>query len=466
MKRQRKALAAIVCIAMILGALAGCTQSPSATASPAPAAATAPAESTAPEEILSPPPTMAPAKIVFWSPMYDQSSSTDIARSEWYISKSIQRFEDANPGLTVEYVPQPYENMVTLYKTASLAGNGPDLYMSSVGYQTYPNNEFFEPLNDYFTAAELDQLTGMQYCYKNFDSNQMLYGIPIYQNMILVYYNIKLFAQAGFSADTQFKDKDELFEACQKLLDTGILPFAIGDNNGYTSDWGPETWVLSQLGPQFTIDAIMNKTNYSCPELINSFKAWNELYEKGYCNKDAASLSPGDADTMFLAEKSAMVIDGSWGYVSYSKAMGDNLGIMLFPSYNASDPYADCLIGSPDACICLSNYSKNKQQAVMFIKHLVSKDEQMQYSKDRGYFPNITNVDVSELTGTDANFQKMLGYLNTGKVYFYMFDLQAKEITDFYLRLCPLVLSGKMTAEDFAKQIDDKKATVKSVFSD
>lgn len=444
MKNLSRLMAAVMCTVLILTPISGFSEVVSPTTA---------------EQALE------PAKIVLWSSAYDQSSQTDLTRDEWYITKAIQRFEEKYPGISVEYVPQPYDNIVTLYKTASLASNGPDLVMSSVGYQTYPNSEFFEPLNEYFTADELDQLTGTQYCYKSFDESQMLYGIPIYQNMILLYYSKSLFAKAGLPEDAQFSSKEELFAACQKLKDVGIQPISIGDSNGYTSDWGPETWVLSQLGPQFTIDTIMNTADYSCPEFINAFKGWNELYSNGYCNKDVASLSPGDANTVFLAGKAAMVIDGSWDYVSISTALGSDLGIMRFPSYTTTDPYVDCLIGSPDGCICLSEYSKCKQQAVLFIKHLISSEEQLEYSKGTGFFPNLKNIDIASLTDTDANFQKMLSYLNTGKVYYYMFDLQAKEICDFYLRLCPLVLSGKMTAEDFAKQIDDKKATVKSVFS-
>jgi ABC-type glycerol-3-phosphate transport system substrate-binding protein len=404
--------------------------------------------------------------VVLWSPMYDESATTDITRDQWYISQSIRRFEEKNPAIAVEYVPQPWDTIPTLYKTASLAGNGPDLYMTSIGSQIYPNMEFFEPLNGYFSKDELEKLTGTQYCYKNFDFSKMLYAIPIYQNMIFLYYNKDLFGEAGLPRDVQFKDKGELFAACQKLKDAGIQPFTIGDKEGFVSDWGPEHWVLSRLGPQFTIDALTSKAKFANPDFINAFKAWQELYEKGYCNRDAASLGYQETTQYFLNGRAAMYIEGNWSYVPISTAMKSALGIMHFPSYTSADPYLGCVIGSPDAGIAVSNYSKSKQQAVLFIKHLVSADEQLKSGEVRGTLANLRGLDESQIPNLDENYKKMIGYVREGKVFYYMFDLQAKEVVDLYLRLCPLVLSGKMTVEDFAKQIDDKKASIKSIFAD
>ena len=73
---------------------------------------------------------------------------------DFYISQAIARFQEANPGVTVEMeTMQSGTDSFTKFRTASVAQNGPDVMGMWSGSYMLGVVDFLEPLNDYFTAG-------------------------------------------------------------------------------------------------------------------------------------------------------------------------------------------------------------------------------------------------------------------------------------------------------------------------
>ena len=103
------------------------------------------------------------AAITFWNPgLFPMVDPIDKAKrpEDFYISQAIARFQDANPGVTVQMETLPDgTDSFTKFRTASVAQNGPDVMGMWSGSYMLGVQDFLEPLNEYFTAEERKRIT-------------------------------------------------------------------------------------------------------------------------------------------------------------------------------------------------------------------------------------------------------------------------------------------------------------------
>jgi raffinose/stachyose/melibiose transport system substrate-binding protein len=103
------------------------------------------------------------ATITFWNTTFPMEDPIDKAKwpEDFYISQAIARFQEANPGVTVQMETIPGgSDMFTKYRTASVAQNGPDVMGMWSGSYMLSVQDFLEPLNEYFTPEERERITG------------------------------------------------------------------------------------------------------------------------------------------------------------------------------------------------------------------------------------------------------------------------------------------------------------------
>src|SRR4030042_6860332 len=68
-------------------------------------------------------------------------------QDQWYVSQSFRRFDQANPGVSIELVVPPEQaGAHTNFKTARLAGNAPDVAHLWSGQPTFALQDAILPL--------------------------------------------------------------------------------------------------------------------------------------------------------------------------------------------------------------------------------------------------------------------------------------------------------------------------------
>src|SRR3954451_158002 len=92
-------------------------------------------------------------KLVVW----DWKSSDATAAS--YVQKAKADFAKKHPGVTVEFVAQPFDQYYTLLGTAIQSGKGPDVILFNGGGQIRDRADALAPLDDY-VAEDKQRLAG------------------------------------------------------------------------------------------------------------------------------------------------------------------------------------------------------------------------------------------------------------------------------------------------------------------
>jgi ABC-type glycerol-3-phosphate transport system substrate-binding protein len=403
-------------------------------------------------------------KLVFWNLYYNTQNETDKnkTKDELFVNKAAKRFEDENPGLTVEILTPPMDNYFNMLKAACVAKNGPDVAMNWTGGPLMDYAQFVIPLNDYYTEEEISQLIGWEMCRKDFKPDGDIIAVPVGMNggLITVYYNKALFRQAGIDPECTATTWDELLALCADLKKEGVTPFILGEKEGWNT-----AWALSQLWTDLAgTDHIISVRNGNMKFVENNafkeaFLTWKKLYDLGYTNVDVVSTAQADGQGRFLAGEGAMEI--GWAFLAKDvyNALGEDAGTFPFPHVSADSPYANTYIGGyAGYCFTVTNFSSIPDESVKFIKFMTS-------SEIADWFVEETQFDFSNnVNSKDPDFEDnpimdwMWNYMKTtdNKPAPCWDNILQGDLAQEIYNMSGAVFGGKMDIDEALKRFDEK----------
>ncbi len=358
-------LASLVGVVAIVAAACGgnaASASPSAPASQ-PAAPSASASS-APSTPASPSaaPTLS-GTITVWE-AYGASGSAE----KDAFDTMVAAVKTANPGLTVNVLDVPFNDLFNKFATAAAAGGGPDLYIApndSIGSQAragllkdltpIQGTLMADPYNISQVAITADTVDGK------------LYGIPESMKAVALFYRTDMLPTAPkTTAD---------WLTATKTTKLGLVYGANGGGAYY--QWG----FYGAFGGKILDDsgkcaATANTGVADSLKFLTDFKAaGGVLYQ-----------NDTDAKTDFLAGKIAGFIDGPWQTGDLQKALGSKLAVAPGPSGSggAFQPMA-----APDS-FYINDASANADLATNFALAMLSQEQT--FMDKAGHIPANTKL--------------------------------------------------------------------------
>ena len=204
--------------------------------------------------------------------------------------------------------------------------------------------------------------------------NGKLYGVPDQLTCVCLFYNKKLFREAGLDPNKPPATWAEFLEYAQKLTDPskGIYGFAMRNTLWWTLPF------FYSFGANFIED---NTCVLNSPEAVAALQFKVDLYRKYKVEPGAWKSGAIDPDMGFQNEKYAMVLNGPWK-IKLLKAIGIDFGVAPIP---AGKKGGYTTIGGTNFVIFRG--TKHKDEAVEFIKFIVSKESQIIWANELGQVP-------------------------------------------------------------------------------
>ncbi|WP_195543270.1 ABC transporter substrate-binding protein [Massiliimalia timonensis] len=406
----------------------------------------------------------AKTKLVFWNGSYKTVDDTGVIATEDLIfNKTIEEFEKAN-NCEIEVVDQTADNLYTLFRSAGVAKNGPDIAFLWAGGYTNDYRDFIEPLDSYFTEEELAEFPNLDLCRAEFKPDGALLGIPTDVTTVNLFYNKDAFEKAGLPRDAHFETIDELKDACAKLSDAGITPFAMIDGNGYASAWNVGAAAATLYGPEGIFDLLPGNEDLSGEKFTKAVTEWvefgKEIVENGWANEDWLTTTAEDVFMPLYTGESAMRFGGSWDCGNLYNELGDSVGTMALPCYNTSDEYAEYIVGQIANNLVVTNYSKNKQLAVDFIKACTTEDFYLQRYEQEGQLPGKVNIDMSAVDGVNPLLADCYALFSENKNVIGYDSITSADAGAESYRQIPQMIAGKISIEEGLKLIQEKNVAV------
>ncbi len=161
--------------------------------------------------------------ITLWTLNFDNNAANTA------LKKAASDFEAANPGTHVEIVQRAVDEHKTALRVAAGSDKGPDIYFSWAGLGLggeYVKAGLSLPLDKYYAEYKwTDELLPSAAAFAGLYPGGK-HGVPFTFKGEAVYYNKKLFEQAGITEEP--KTYDELLAAAEKLKVAGIPAFTFG----------------------------------------------------------------------------------------------------------------------------------------------------------------------------------------------------------------------------------------------
>ncbi|MCL1869412.1 MAG: extracellular solute-binding protein [Promicromonosporaceae bacterium] len=325
-------------------------------------------------------------------------------------NKAIDIFKEKHPGVTVKVEHQTFEAIQKNAKIVLTGKDVPDVMEYNKGNATagqLASQGLLTPLTDVATSKGWDKkIVGSLQTTAKYDDKGLMgsgewYGVPNYGEFVDVYYNKKMFADAGVQVPTtlaQFEDVMKTFK------DKGVTPLATAGSEYPLGQLWYEL-VLNNADRSFVdnYQLFKNDVDFHGPEMTKATETLNQWVKDGYVSKDAAGLKAEDMGVSFINGTAPMMVSGSWWFGRLQTEMKDDWGQFLFPG-NKLQP------GSSGNIWVVPAHANSKSLAEDFIDITLSPEVQ-QVLADNGGLPvagdvsKITDPQTKELT---QNFQNIL----------------------------------------------------------
>jgi multiple sugar transport system substrate-binding protein len=369
-----------------------------------------------------------PGRLVVW----DWKSGDATASS--YVKKAKADFAKRHPGVTVEFVAQPFEQYYTLLGAAIQAGKGPDVMLFNGGGQIRDRADSLLPLDEYVRDDE-KRLAG----WEAFTKDGKTYAAPVTLQGHPIYYNKSLYRKAGLDPEQPATSWDEFVADCRTITEaTGARCLLSGLGSGVLSPTEYDDWIAG-------------RRDWSSPAVKRVFSLWKEADDKGLNNDGVNSTAMfNDAFAAFQSTKAAHVIGlmsdiGHWkDFAEFLDA--DDVGVMKPPAVAAgatpSLPY-DGGIG-----YAVAKWTKDPEVAADLVRSLTSTDALKSFYADAGAVAADRTVDVS---GGGPAVATIVSEIDRGKPALHV-ALSSKTV-DLMGRLSQQLLSGSVTVDAAVKQL-------------
>jgi raffinose/stachyose/melibiose transport system substrate-binding protein len=236
-------------------------------------------------------------------------------------------YEEANPGVTVEFVPFVATEYNNILATGLTGEGGPDVVQLRAygGVQPLIEAGQLMPLDDVaslenFTDALLKGATGLQ--------DGSVYGVPFGVQALGAFYNVGIFNELGLEEPETW---DDFIAALDAIAEAGYIPLG---------NPALDTWMLPILhdavaasrygGPEFQAAVLAGETDFNDEAYVASIQVLADL--QSYMPPDVVGVNYNDARTLFISEMSPIFIGGSFEIGFWqSEAPDMEIGMFMVP---------------------------------------------------------------------------------------------------------------------------------------
>ncbi|MDD2716808.1 MAG: ABC transporter substrate-binding protein [Candidatus Wallbacteria bacterium] len=300
------------------------------------------------------------------------------------IDKLIAEYEAQNPGVKIVFNTLSYDTYVSKLVASIAAGEGPDIINihNSWAYQ-YVKSGLLTPVPpEIMTTADIERdFFPLLSSFKKYDS---YYGLAIGASNLALYYNTKLFREAGLDPDRPPQTWEEMMESAAKITrhdEHGRLQVAgaaIGQPQGQA--WN---YLTDCLIPQNDCGSLDSDENHVLWDSRSGYEAME--YMMGFCKNNYYSymfLPPYEA---FRLGRAGMLIDGSWAISQLKRDTPPDFEYRIapIPHHKKQVVYGTYWAN----CVTKKATGRARLEAWKFVKFITSKETMLKWVDWVGELP-------------------------------------------------------------------------------
>ncbi|WP_431985870.1 extracellular solute-binding protein [Streptomyces griseoflavus] len=305
-----------------------------------------------------------------------------------YWEDLAERFEKANPKIKVDVQVVNWNDIDTQVKTMIQSGNMPDVLQTG-GYADKVADDLLYKAEDVLSPATRDNLVDTFARAGEVDGVQ--YGIPFVSSARALFYNKKIFADAGVTEPP--KSWDDIKSAAERIRESApdVIPYAL--------PLGPEEaqgesliWELGNGGGYTDADGKYTLDSYANVETFEWLRA--NLVEPGLTYGNPAATDRKTAFADFAAGKAGM-LNGHPSLIQMSKDGNVDYGVAPIPGKDAA---LDSTLGVADWMMAFKDRG-HQEEIRKFLDFAYSKENTLKFDEMYNLMP-VTEDTLREMTSS------------------------------------------------------------------
>jgi raffinose/stachyose/melibiose transport system substrate-binding protein len=306
----------------------------------------------------------------------------------------IAKFESENPGVKVKLDVIPSENVRTVLQTQLRSGDGPDVF----GYDTGPG--FAGALAkaglvyDLTEAYAENEWPVYEFAKQRVTFDGKIVGIPSEIESVGLFYNKDLFSDLGIAEP---KSIDDLKAASKTIADSGVIPIAVSDKEGWQGGHLLSMVLSSAVGGQEVESLIAGDSSWDSEPVASALSVLDDFNTSGYFTPSATAVTYDNANALFYSGKAAMNPTGSWLAQDIERNVDFEVGYIPFPAADGPGIFS----GGLGSGTFVSAGTKKTEAALKFLNYLMTPEHgrwAVEETKSIPAFPvDVTGIKASPL---------------------------------------------------------------------
>lgn len=338
------------------------------------------------------------------------SNNPDRTADQGLVEQTIfDAYMEEHPNVTIEVEALDDEAYKTKFKAYAAGSEMPDLV------SVWGQPGFIDEVIDAGILAELNQDDYADYGFLNgstdgFSKDGKLYGLPRNTDVMVVYYNAKMFEDNGWEIPTNY---DEFLTLAGTINEAGMIPVSIGGGDKW-----PLYIYMYDLMQKMDGEGLMQKTldaiasgDYSDETFQKAADLFRETAEAGVFEPGFETTDDATAKNLFTNGQAAMYYIGSWNMsmatsTDISDEIRENIRCFNLPIVNEGvDPTV--LTAWNGGGYSVTEKSANKEAAIDLLNYMFLPENWTRIAWENGVC--MSAQDFSQFaTGEETEVQKQL----------------------------------------------------------
>ena len=326
-------------------------------------------------------------------------------------------------GISVVDSPIGHEDFKAGILAGVASGVLPDVfsYWAGARVQFVVDAGALQPIDAMWDAAGLDDVVPAGVADAATLYNGERYFVPFNIHYAALFYNPKVWAEAGIEVPDTWAGLLEAFAAFEAQ---GIDPIALGSKFRWPGQFWFDYLLLRTAGPDYRSALMAGDASYEDPEVVHAMTVWQSLIDAGYFVDGANAYDWVDAADQVANGQAAVTLMGTWigGYWKGQELVpGEDYDFFEFPPVHPhlhiDVPQAG--VGPIDGWVMTANADAASAGALM--EYLVSDvDTQTLWNTSYGSISPNVNVDPMAY---DVVAAKAGASIANAAVYAFNYDL-------------------------------------------
>jgi raffinose/stachyose/melibiose transport system substrate-binding protein len=360
----------------------------------------------------------------------------------------IERFEQENPGVTVEFShAPPVAQYISTLQARLLSGTAADVFLIAAENKTnLIDGELVRDLTEAPFMANIAEANKATYA-----RDGRAYGMSISSWGGGIFYNEELFARAGITAPPQ--TWDEFLQLCTTLRNAGITPYLESTKDG--SQIVAAFLGAANAASGGTMDArIFDGTSSFGQTWVEPVRQWSRLWDEGHVTRGVVGLTGDQVRDEFVNGRVAMYSSGPWDVERIREAAPAlDFEMMPVPALPGGEPY---LAGAASPGFAINSAAEEPELAERFLAFLGSAEAVRMFNEASAAITTTTDVEPV----IDPSLKPIVESVRAGRYYLPMIAWTRHEdvLQVEAAAQLQMLVQGTATPQQVAEALDRKLA--------